>query len=99
LEGKAEPARTLSEDTLQRARRMLGPDHLITLSAAGALTAALVELGEAEPARELGQDTLERSRRALSPDHPITLYLSQDTGIGHLVLGDEAVGDRHSRPL
>ena len=70
-----------------------------------AAVACLVEDGYAGAstlavqARALGEDTLQRSRRALGPDHPITLYLSQDTGIGHLVLGDEAVGDRHSRPL
>jgi hypothetical protein len=97
--GEAEPARALGEDTLQRSRRVLGPDHQITLLAAAALTRALVQLGKAEPARVLGQDTLQRSRRVLGPDHPITLYLAQDAGIGHLVLGDDAVGDRHSRPL
>jgi hypothetical protein len=29
--GDAEAARTLSKDTLQRCRRMLGPDHPVTL--------------------------------------------------------------------
>jgi hypothetical protein len=97
--GEAEPARALGEDTLQRCRRMLGPDHLFTLGAAAALTLALARLGEAEPARALGEDTLQRSRRVLGPDHPITLYLAQVAGIGHLLLGDDAVEDRHSRPL
>jgi tetratricopeptide repeat protein len=67
--------------------------------AATAFTGALVLLGEAEPARTLGEDTLQRSRRVLGPDHPITRYLAQDAGIGHVVLGDDAVGDHHSRPL
>ncbi|WP_448620824.1 FxSxx-COOH system tetratricopeptide repeat protein [Geodermatophilus sp. URMC 65] len=97
--GEAEPARTLGQDTLQRCHRTLGLDHAISLWAAAALTLALVRLGEAEPARTLGQDTLQRCRRVLGPDHPITLYLAQVAGMGHLVLGDEAVGDRHSRPL
>jgi hypothetical protein len=97
--GEAESARSLGDDTLRRCHRVLGPDHPITLMAAGALTGALVRLGEAEVARSLGDDTLQRSRRVFGPDHPITLYLTQDAGIGHLVLGDEAVGDRHSRPL
>jgi hypothetical protein len=70
-----------------------------SLGAAATLTGALARLGEAEPARALGEDTLQRSRRVLGPDHPITLYLAQVAGIGHLVLGDDAVGDRHSRPL
>ena len=71
--GEAEPARALGEDTLQRCRRVLGPDHPITLWAAGALTGALHRLGEAEPARALGEDTLQRCRRVLGPDHPTTL--------------------------
>jgi ABC-type arginine/histidine transport system permease subunit len=78
---------------------VLGPDHPTTLRAAGALTGALVRLGEAEAARALGEDTLQRCRRVLGPDHSITLYLTQVASIGHLVLGDEAVADRHSRPL
>jgi hypothetical protein len=72
---------------------------LITLMAAAALALALVQLGEVESARVLGEDTLQRGRRVLGSDHPITLYLVQVAGIGHLVLGDDAVGDRHSRPL
>ena len=78
---------------------MLGPDHPITLMAAGALTGALAGLGEVEAARALAEDTLRHCRRVLGPDHLITQYLSQVAGIGHLVLGDDAVGDRHSRPL
>ncbi len=97
--GEAEPARALGEDTLQRCRRVLGPDHLITLGAAAGLTVALAELGEFKTARTLGQDTLGRCRRVLGPSHPITLYLAQVAGIGYLVLDDDAVGDRHSRPL
>jgi hypothetical protein len=97
--GEAEPAHALGQDTLQRCRRVLSPDHLIALWAAAALTGALARVGEAEPARALGQDTLQRCRRVLGPDSPTTLYLAQVAGMGHLVLGDEAVGDRHSRPL
>ena len=57
--------------------RVFGPDHPITLSAAVALTVALVRLGEATPARALGEDTLQRCRRAFGAEHPITLYLTQ----------------------
>ena len=73
--------RALGEDTLQRCRRVFGPDHLITLAAAG-LTVALAELGEFEAARTLGHDTLGRCRRWVGPGHPITLYLAQVAGIG-----------------
>jgi Tetratricopeptide repeat len=78
---------------------VLGPDHLITLWAAAALTSALFSVGEAASARALGEDTLQRSRRVLGPDHAITLRLTQAAGTGQLLLGDEAVGDHHSRPL
>ena len=78
---------------------MLGPDHPITLMAAGALTGALAGLGEVEAARALGADTLRHGRRVLGPGHLITQYLAQVAGIDHLVLGDDDVGDRHSRPL
>jgi hypothetical protein len=64
-----------------------GPDALAdtvgatTLSAAIALTYALVRLGEAEPARALGQDTLRRCRRVLGPEHPGVLHLTHATTI------------------
>jgi hypothetical protein len=80
--GEAEPARALGEDTLQRSRSALGPDHPTTLSAAAALTVALISLGEVEPARALGEDTLQRCRRGLGPDHPMTLRLTQAVSIG-----------------
>jgi hypothetical protein len=96
---ETEPARALGQDTLDRCRRVLGPDHATTLSAAAALALARVTLGEPEPARTLGQDTLQLSRRALGPDHPITLHLTQAASTGQLFLGDDAVGDHHSRPL
>jgi hypothetical protein len=53
---------------------VFGPDHATTLSAAAALTLALVGLGEAEPARALGEDTLQRSRLVLGPDHLLSLW-------------------------
>jgi hypothetical protein len=42
--GEAEPARALGEDTVQRCRRALGPDHPITLWVATGLTLALAVL-------------------------------------------------------
>jgi hypothetical protein len=97
--GEAQPARALGQDTLQRCRQVLGPDHARTLLTAAALTLALAQLGEAQPARALGQDTLQRCRRVLGPDHPITLYLTQDSSIGHLLLGGHAAADGRDRPL
>jgi hypothetical protein len=97
--GEAEPARALGEDTLRRCRRMLGPDHLITLLAAGGLTLALVAMGEAEPARALGEDTLRRCRRTLGPDHLITLYLTQALNGGPPLSRGDAAADRPDGPL
>ncbi|HZI74185.1 MAG TPA: tetratricopeptide repeat protein, partial [Gemmatimonadales bacterium] len=81
--GHAEPTRALGQDTLQRGRQVLGPDHTTTLTAAAALTQALNQLGEAELGRALGQDTLERSRRVLGPDNPLTQYVTQTVCTGH----------------
>ncbi|WP_448620315.1 tetratricopeptide repeat protein [Geodermatophilus sp. URMC 65] len=71
--GESEAAWALGQDTLDRCRRVLGPDHPRTLWAAAALTSVLAHLGEAEPGRALGQDTLQRCRRVLGPDHLVTL--------------------------
>ncbi len=60
----------LGQETLERCRRVLGFDHLITLWASAALPHASVHLGEAEPARALGEDTLQRCRRALGLHNP-----------------------------
>src|SRR3712207_8356094 len=45
--GESEPARALGRDTLQRCRRVLGPDHATTLLAATTFTVALIQLGQA----------------------------------------------------
>ena len=72
---------------------MFGPEHLIVLWAASALTHALVQRGEVEPARALGEDTLLRCRRVLAADHPIVQYLLQAVSIDQL-LGDDAAAAR-----
>jgi len=64
--GEAEQARALGQDTLERCRRVFGPDHLATLHSAAGLTVALGLLGEAEQARALGQDTPWSAARACS---------------------------------
>jgi hypothetical protein len=96
--GDSHAGRAVCASLLDRWRAILGPDHLHTLAAASSLTIALISVGEAQAARALGEDTLQRCRRALGPSNPITLYLAQATGVGDLMLGDEAV-DSPSRPL
>jgi hypothetical protein len=44
--GEAEPGRALGEDTLQRCRRVLGPDHPITLYLAQVAVTAAPLLGD-----------------------------------------------------
>jgi hypothetical protein len=52
---------------------VLGPDHIITLTAAGTLVMALLLVGQVKPARTLGDETLQRCHLVLGPDHPVTL--------------------------
>jgi hypothetical protein len=67
----------ITQELLDRWRRVLGPDHPDTLRSAANLAFTLTWLGEPEQARTLGHDTLERCRRVLGPDHPDTLRLAQ----------------------
>ena len=97
--GEAEPARALGQDTLQRSRRVLGPDHPITLLEASGLALVRDQLGEAEPARALAQDTLQRCHRLFGPTYPITLQLTQAAGISDLMLGGDAAAIRPGRAL
>jgi len=97
--GEAEQGCTLGEDTLQRCRRVFGPDHGTTLLAAAGLTPALVRAGEAQPARALGQDTLRRCRRVLGPQHPITLHLTPAGSGGHPLPGGDAAADCPDGPV
>ncbi|MBV9729145.1 MAG: tetratricopeptide repeat protein, partial [Pseudonocardiales bacterium] len=71
--GQYKQARHLGQDTLTRARRVLGIDHPDTVRSAMVLAVTLRELGQYEQARQLGQDTLTRARQVLGDDHPHTV--------------------------
>jgi hypothetical protein len=75
--GAAEQARSLGDDTLDRCRDILGPNHPITLIAAAVLAFALTQTGAAEQARSLGDDTLDRCRDTLGPNNSTTLFAEQ----------------------
>ncbi|WP_405566925.1 tetratricopeptide repeat protein [Streptomyces sp. NBC_01167] len=75
----------MTEDLLERQRRVLGDDHPDTLRAAANLAVDLAASGEVEAARALGEDTLERQRRVLGEDHPNTL---RTAGILNELRGD-----------
>jgi len=68
--GRYAEARDVDQDTLDRERRVLGPDHPDTLADANNLAIDLRALGEVQAARDLDQDTLDRYRRVLGPRPP-----------------------------
>ena len=72
--------RILTEDTLERTLRTLGPDHTTTLSISlvsiTQRTMTLVGHADAPSVRLTCEDTLEHSRNVLGPDHAITLGLA-----------------------
>ena len=76
--GQVEAARQLHEDSLARARRVLGEDHFWTIECANNLAAALYALGEAEAARDLGEDTLTRARRVLGDESHFTIDVANN---------------------
>jgi hypothetical protein len=85
-------ARDLDQDTLDRRRLVLGPDHPYTLTSANNLAANLAALGEVQAARDLDQDTLDRRRRVLGPDHPDTLTSANNLANDLRALGEAADG-------
>ncbi|WP_159038893.1 MULTISPECIES: tetratricopeptide repeat protein, partial [unclassified Streptomyces] len=64
----------MSEDVLERRRRVLGEDHPDTLHSAQNLANIVSKLGEHIEARRMSEDVLERRRRVLGEDHPDTLH-------------------------
>jgi len=72
---------------LARSRRLLGEDHLDTLSSANSLACDLRELGRVGEALALDQDTLARKRRVLGEDHPDTLTSASNLAIDLRALG------------
>jgi hypothetical protein len=82
----------LNQDTLDRARRVLGADHPDTLISANNLAAALRVLGEVQAARELDEDTLGRRRRLLGEDHPRTIRSARNLARDLRLLGEAGEG-------
>jgi DNA-binding SARP family transcriptional activator len=77
----SQASRAIAEELLERWQRVLGPDHVDTLTAAGYLTAALGWLAEHDQARATGQDALRRARRELGADHPVTLRIASNLAL------------------
>jgi hypothetical protein len=76
--GDAKQARALAEDTVERCRNSLGPNHPSTLGAAAAVSISLARLGATEQAQTLRADVLARAQDWLGPDHPITRALRRE---------------------
>jgi DNA-binding SARP family transcriptional activator len=77
--GHPETARSIAQELFDRWQRVLGPNHLDTLTAAASLTATLVWLGEHAQAKAIGKDAKRRAERELGADHPVTLRLATTT--------------------
>jgi len=77
-QGRVAEAEALFRDTLERRRRVLGPDHPTTLTNQGNLSTLLLEqkkLAEAEP---LIRATLDSRIRKLGEDHAATLMAQNE---------------------
>ncbi|WP_131803187.1 tetratricopeptide repeat protein, partial [Parafrankia colletiae] len=73
-----ESALPLDEDTFNRRRRVLGPEHPDTLASAHNLALTLRDVGKYELARELHEDTHARMQEVLGVDHPDTLISEEN---------------------
>ncbi len=74
LMGYGAEVRDLAEDTLNRARRILGKNHPHTLTYANQLAIALRDdLADLQAAWNLDRDILDRRRQVLGENHPNTL--------------------------
>jgi hypothetical protein len=90
LMGQGAECRDLAEDTLNRARRVLGEDHPHTLTYATQFAIALRDdLGQVHAAYDLDRDTLDRRGQVLGEDHPNTLRSTGNLARDLTELGDE----------
>ncbi len=75
-------------EVYEASRRLLGPEHLNTLTSANNLAETRRAVGDAEGARELHEEVYEAFRRLLGPEYPNTL-----TSANNLAETRRAVGD------
>ena len=71
--GRNDLALPHAEAALALRRRLLGDDHLETISASNSYAVILQRVGRAAEAELLARQTLERYRRVLGDDHPDTI--------------------------
>lgn len=95
-----DPAATeLADSTFESARRVLGPDHPVTLLAAVEVVFGLLTAGDTERIRTLGEDTVTRSRAVLGDRHLITLGSAALLALGLVWHGDVDRADELRRDL
>jgi len=75
--GELSGAQSLSEDTYERSRRLMGETDPLTLGCAANLSVVMRRLGAEEKAEELLSRTLEQYRRVLGPEHPDTVVAGE----------------------
>jgi tetratricopeptide (TPR) repeat protein len=65
-------------EALDIKRRILGPEHPVTLLSMGNLASTLERMGQYPEAEKLFRQTLDIRRRVLGPEHPDTLLSMND---------------------
>jgi tetratricopeptide (TPR) repeat protein len=73
----------LLEQTLEKMKAALGPDHPETLSSMNNLAATYYFGGQLDKARPLLEHTLEKLRAKLGPDHPTTLSCMNNLALAY----------------
>ena len=76
IEGKSEEAIPLQREVLERARRVLGMSHRVTLASYNNLAMSLMEIGSPEEAEPLFRDSLEAATQIQGAEHPETLIIA-----------------------
>jgi tetratricopeptide (TPR) repeat protein len=86
--GQYQQALKLEEQALAGRRRVLGDDHVDTLTSMNNLALTRWALGDLNGAVELHQRALAGFRRVLGDDDPATLYSMNNLALTHQALGD-----------
>ncbi|MEY9962915.1 MinD-like ATPase involved in chromosome partitioning or flagellar assembly/tetratricopeptide (TPR) repeat protein [Streptacidiphilus sp. MAP12-16] len=86
-QGRFEEALAYDEDTLERQKVVLTPDHPYTLMTAGSLGADLRALGRFQKALELDKETYNKFKDLFGEDHPRTMAIAHNLAIDYRFTG------------
>ncbi|EXL45101.1 hypothetical protein FOCG_13864 [Fusarium oxysporum f. sp. radicis-lycopersici 26381] len=73
MQGRYEGAAKLYRETQEMTEKVLGKEHLSTLSSMNNLASVLDDMGEYKEAEKMYRETLELSEKVLGKEHPSTL--------------------------